>query len=125
MATTLNFPKLLLLLLVATCCVVAQTSSTEWKVSKPGVKEVQVPFAFIKPSATIKVGRTADWVLVTGDAVWVASTKPYAVRRDPATNRIVVGRGSDSLRYGHNSIWLTDYYRGLLWQIAADEVLNH
>src|SRR5712692_7594289 len=90
MATTLNVPKLLLLLLAATCCVVAQNSSTEWNVSKPGVREVQVPFASVKPSATIKVGRTADWVLVTNDAVWVASTKPYAVHRiDPTSNRIV------------------------------------
>jgi hypothetical protein len=47
---------------------------------KPGVKGVQVPFASLKPSATLKIGRTADWVLVTEDAVWVAGTKPYSVR---------------------------------------------
>src|SRR5262244_643118 len=57
---------------------------------KPGVKEVQVPFSSLKPSATIKIGRTADWVLVTEDAVWVATTKPYAIKRiAPATNKIV------------------------------------
>jgi hypothetical protein len=29
-------------------------------VPRPGVKELQVPFALLKPSATIKVGGTAD-----------------------------------------------------------------
>jgi len=34
----------------------------------------------------LEIGGTADWVLITRDAVWVASTKPYAVLRiDPAT----------------------------------------
>jgi hypothetical protein len=36
---------------------------------KPGVREVQVPFSSLNPVATIKVGRTADWVLVTENAV--------------------------------------------------------
>jgi hypothetical protein len=29
--------------------------------------DVQVPFALLKPSATFKIGKTADWVLVTDD----------------------------------------------------------
>jgi streptogramin lyase len=76
------------------------------------VKEVQVPFASIKPSATIKIGGTADWVLVTDDAVWVASTKPYAVLRiDPATNKIVAtvkvsGEACSGLAFGFGSIWV-------------------
>jgi hypothetical protein len=65
-------------------------SALESNPPRPGVKEVQVPFASLKPSATIKIGGTADWVLITDDAIWVASTNPYAVHRiDPATNRIV------------------------------------
>ena len=57
---------------------------------KPGVKEVQVSFASSKVSATIEIGGTADWALVTDDAVWVASTEPYAVLRiDPSTNKIL------------------------------------
>jgi len=104
---------ILLLLLIATCGTVpAQNSSTEWKVPKPGIKEVQVPFASIRPSATIKVGGTADWVLITDDAVWVASTKPYAVLRiDPATNKIVAtvkvfGEACSGLASGFGSIWV-------------------
>jgi virginiamycin B lyase len=92
--------------------VAAQSSATERNVPKPGIKEVQVPFASLTPSATIKIGGTADWVLITDDAVWVASTKPYAVQRiDPATNRIVAtvgvaGEACSGLAYGFGSIWV-------------------
>jgi virginiamycin B lyase len=92
--------------------VAAQSSATEWNVPKPGIKEVQVPFASLTPSATIKIGGTADWVLLTDDAVWVASTKPYAVQRiDRATNRIVAsvrvpGEACSGLAYGFGSIWV-------------------
>ena len=107
-----SVPKLIVLLLAASGTVSAQTSSVERKVPKPGIKEVQVPFASIKPSATIKIGGTADWVLVTDDAVWVASTNPYAVLRiDPATNRItarvkVPGEACSGLASGFGSIWV-------------------
>jgi hypothetical protein len=82
--------KVALALTVATTLAVAQTASSERHVPKPGVKEVQVSFASLKQSATIKIGGTADWVLVTDDAVWVARPKPYAVLRiDPVTDKIV------------------------------------
>lgn len=60
----------------------------------------------------MKIGGTADWVLVTGNAVWVASTRPYdIVRIDPATNKIVARvRISDNacsgLAFGFNSVWV-------------------
>jgi YVTN family beta-propeller protein len=100
-------------LLIATCGTVsAQNAKVEWNLRKPGVKEVQVPFASIKPTATLKVGGTADWVLVTDNAVWVASTKPNAVLRiDPATNKIVAtvkvsGEACSGLATGFGSIWV-------------------
>jgi virginiamycin B lyase len=104
--------KILLVVLAACYVAAAQTSATESNVPRPGVKEVQVPFVSLKPSATIKVGGTADWVLITDDAVWVASTKLYAVHRiDPATNRIVAtvrvdGEACSGLAYGFGSIWV-------------------
>lgn len=111
--TFLGMLRLLLLLLMAGCeTVQAQNSSAESNVPKPGVKGVQATFASLKPSATIKVGGTADWVLITDDAVWVASTKPYAVHRiDPATNRIVAtvlvsGEACSGLASGFGSIWV-------------------
>jgi virginiamycin B lyase len=42
------------------------------------------------PAATLALGKTADWVAVTPDAVWVGSTGPFAVHRiDPKTNRVI------------------------------------
>jgi DNA-binding beta-propeller fold protein YncE len=101
----------LIILAASSLDTLAQATISEWKLSKPGVKEVQRPFDSLKPSATIKVGGTADWVLVTDDAVWVASTKPHAVIRiDPTTNHIVAsvkvsGEVCSGLAYGFHSIW--------------------
>ena len=81
------------------------------KIVKPGVKGVQVPFASLKPSATLKIGR-ADWVLVTNDAVWVAGTEPYSVQGvDPSTDRIVAkvalpGEACSGLAFGFGSVWV-------------------
>lgn len=106
--------KLKLLLVALTACqsVPAQTSGTEWKIPKPGVKEVQVPFASLMPTATFKVGRTADWVLVTDDGVWVATTRPNSVQRiDPTTNKVVskvslTGEACSGLAMGFGSVWV-------------------
>src|SRR6202049_1889314 len=106
-------PRSLLLLLIATCGTVsAQNAGAEWNVPRDGIKEFQVLFSSIKPTATLKVGGTADWVLVTDNAVWVASTKPYAVLRiDPTTNTIVAtvkvsGDACSGLASGFGSIWV-------------------
>lgn len=80
--------------------------------SKPGVTDVQIPFASLKPSATFKIGETADWVLVTDDAVWVTGTKPYSVQRiDPAMNKVVAkvslsGEACSGLAFGFGSVWV-------------------
>lgn len=98
-----------LLVLLATSGAIATQSAS---ISKPGVKSVQVPFTSLKPSATLKIGGAADWVLVTGDAVWVAGTKPYSVQRiNPMTNRIVAkvalpGEACSGLAFGFGSIWV-------------------
>lgn len=88
------------------------TSAQSAKILKPGVKSVQVPFSSLKPSATFKIGRTADWVLVTNDAVWVVGTKPYSVQHiDPITNRIVAkvalpSEACSGLAFGFGSVWV-------------------
>lgn len=103
---------LLLFLLVSTGSGLAQPAAAPGKVPRPGVKSVQVPYSSLKPSATIKVGGTADWVLIGESAVWVASTNPFAVVRiDPATNRIVArvpmpGEACSGLAFGFGSIWV-------------------
>jgi virginiamycin B lyase len=108
----LNARNLFLLLMASCGPAMAQSPGAEWNEPKPGVKEVQAPFASLRPSATIKIGATADWVLVTDKAVWVASTKPYAVHGiDPATNRVVAairvsGEACSGLTSGFGSIWV-------------------
>jgi virginiamycin B lyase len=98
-----------LLFLLATSVAIAAQSANAMK---PGVKDVQVPFASLKPSATIKIGKTADWVIVTNDAVWVAGTKPYSVQRiDPSTDRVVAkvalpGEACSGLAFGFGSVWI-------------------
>lgn len=90
----------------------AQTSGPSPNVQRPGVKEVQVPFASLKSVATFKVGKTADWVLATDDAVWVATTKPNTVQRiDPASNKVVStislpGEACSGLAIGFGSLWV-------------------
>jgi streptogramin lyase len=66
----------------------------------------------LTPAATIHVGKTADWVAITADAVWVGSTGPYAVHRiDPKTNKRVAsvplpGEPCAGLATGFGSLWV-------------------
>jgi streptogramin lyase len=64
------------------------------------------------PAATIHVGKSADWVAVTEDAVWVGSTGPNAVSQiDPRTNMLVAtvhvpGEPCAGLAVGHGGLWV-------------------
>ena len=66
----------------------------------------------LKPAATIRVGKTADWVAITADAVWVGTTGPFAVHRiDPKTNKRVAtvrlrGEPCGGLASGFGSLWI-------------------
>ncbi len=66
----------------------------------------------MKPSATFKIGGSADWVLLGKETVWVASSKPYSVKRiDPATNKIVAtvdlpGEACAGLELAFDSLWV-------------------
>jgi virginiamycin B lyase len=66
----------------------------------------------LHPVATVKIGKTADWVVATPDAVWVGSTKPNAVHRiDPRTNTEaatvhVPGAPCAGLVTGFGSLWV-------------------
>ena len=108
MQFTQFLPKLLLLLLAGKGAIAAQTANAP----KSGVRGVQVPLTPLRPSATFKIGSTADWVLVTDDAVWVSGTKPYSVQHiDPGTNRIIArvtlpGEACSGLAFGFGSVWV-------------------
>jgi virginiamycin B lyase len=64
------------------------------------------------PTATLALGKIADWVAVTKDAVWVGSSGPFAVHRiDPKTNRVVAevalaGAPCAGLAVGFGSLWV-------------------
>ncbi len=90
----------------------AQTPATPPKPLKPGVREVQTPFANLKPLATFKVGEAADWVLITADSVWVAGAKPDSIERiDPSSNKVVAkialpGEACSGLEFAFGSLWV-------------------
>lgn len=80
--------------------------------AKPGVPAVQRPMTELGPSPVIPIAKTADWVAITSDAVWVAGANPDVVRGiNPATNRIVTsvslpGEPCAGLSTGFGSIWV-------------------
>jgi virginiamycin B lyase len=90
----------------------AQSSGANLKNAPPEVREVQVPFATLKPEAVFKIGENADWVQITDDAVWVASSKPASVHRiDPDTDREVAviplpGIRCAGIAFGFESLWV-------------------
>jgi YVTN family beta-propeller protein len=72
----------------------------------------QRPIDELKPTAIVHLGKTADWVAITPDAVWVGSTGPDAVSRiDPHTNAVTAtvtlsGEPCAGLATGFGSVWV-------------------
>jgi streptogramin lyase len=70
------------------------------------------PIEELVPIATIHIAKTADWVAITEDSVWVGSTGPNAVNQiDPRTNTLVAtvhvpGEPCAGLAVGHGSLWV-------------------
>lgn len=66
----------------------------------------------LTPAATIRVGKTADWVAIGDHAVWVGSTGPNAVSEiDPRTNTLIAtvplpGNPCAGLAIGHGGLWV-------------------
>jgi virginiamycin B lyase len=108
----LTLLRLFRVLLLTACIFLTMPPMSGQSVQRPKIRDVQIPFASLQPSETFRIGRTADWVLVTGDAVWVAGTKPYSVQRiNPRTDRIVANlllseEACSGLEFGFESIWV-------------------
>ena len=72
----------------------------------------QRPIGELKPMVTLRIGKTADWVAVTPDAVWVGATGPNAVHKvDPRSNTEVAsvalpGEPCAGLVTGFGSLWV-------------------
>jgi streptogramin lyase len=70
------------------------------------------PIGELVPQAILHLGKTADWVVVTPDAVWVGSTGPNAVHRiDPVHNKIaatvrLAGEPCAGMTAGFDSLWI-------------------
>ena len=70
------------------------------------------PMSELKPQAVLHLGKTADWVAITPDAVWVGSTEPNAAHRiDPRTNAVVAtvaldGEPCAGLAVELDSLWV-------------------
>lgn len=68
--------------------------------------------AELTPTATIYLGKTADWVAITPEAVWVGTTGPNAVQKiDPRTNTLVAtvllpGNPCAGLAAGFGALWV-------------------
>jgi virginiamycin B lyase len=77
----------------------------------------------MKLTATIRAGIPGEGgdVCYGDDAVWPSVMDVPLTRIDPRTNKVTrqwVGKGGDAVRFGHGSIWLTDYHAGLLHRFA-------
>jgi virginiamycin B lyase len=108
---TMNL-RLLLVVLMTSKALQAQTPATDWNIARPGVKEVQTPIASLKIAAKFKVGRHPDWLLISGDAVWFATSKPNTLQRiDALTNKVISklslpGEACSGLVFGFDSVWV-------------------
>jgi len=77
--------------------------------------------------ATIRVGipGTGGDIGYGADSVWLTVFDVPLTRIDAATNKVVrqwIGKGGDSLRVGFDSLWITDYKKGLVSRIPTQQV---
>jgi YVTN family beta-propeller protein len=59
------------------------------------------------------------------DSVWATMMQVPITRIDPQKNAVArqwFGKGGDSIRVGHGSVWLTDLFHGVVWRIDADQL---
>ena len=82
-----------------------------------------------KVTATITAGIPGSGGDIAWGAgfIWATLLNVPLIAIDPTTNKVVrqwIGPGGDSLRFGHDSIWLTDYKQGTLSRIAYRETLK-
>jgi virginiamycin B lyase len=104
--------RLLVVVLLTCNALQAQTPATDWNIARPGVKEVQVPVASLRIAAKFRVGRHPDWILISGDTVWFATSNPNTLQRiDALTNTVVSklilpGEACSGLVFGFDSVWV-------------------
>ena len=75
--------------------------------------------------ATISLGIPGPGgdICYSADSVWASVFGVPLSQIDVKTNKLLrqwVGQGGDSLRFGQDSLWLTDSHHGLVWRIPKD-----
>jgi streptogramin lyase len=75
-----------------------------------------------KTVATIEVGVPGGGgdISAGGGSVWVTSFEVPISRIDPETNKVThqfAGPGGDAIRFGHNSVWLSNLREQNIWRI--------
>jgi virginiamycin B lyase len=80
-----------------------------------------------KVIATIQVGipGVGGDIGYGAESVWPTIFDVPLTRIDMKTNTVVkqwIGSGGDSLRVGFDSLWITDYQRGLLVRFRLEEL---
>ena len=75
-------------------------------------KDIRHSISELTPIARIHLGKTADWVAITNDAVWVGTTGPNGVAQiDPRTNTLTAtvplpGDPCAGLAVGFGGLWV-------------------
>ena len=94
---------------------------------RPGVTTASArrSMANVHPDATFAVEGEPDWMAVTDDAVWVASSNVnHVVRLDPATNRpsliVIIDKPCSGLASGFGAIWVPSCAADALIRVDAE-----
>ena len=103
--------------------------SSIWTLNQADGTVTRVDEKSRKVLARIQVGipGTGGDIGYGADSVWLSVFDVPLTRVEAATNRVVkqwIGKGGDSLRFGFDSLWITDYKKGLLSRIAIQEALT-
>jgi len=98
-------------------------SGSIWTLNQGDGTVTRVDSGSKRVTATITLGTPGHGGDIAWGAgfVWTTVAGVPLTVIDAKTNRVLrqwVGPGGDSLRFGHDSVWLTDYKRGTLLRIA-------
>ena len=59
--------------------------------------------------------------------IWTTMTGTPLTAIDPTTRGVVrqwVGPGGDSLAFGHNAVWLTDFHKGTIARLRIEDAIG-
>jgi virginiamycin B lyase len=107
----------------------AAQAGSVWTLNQGDGTVSRVDASTRKLVATIQAGLPGEGgdIACGAGSVWASLFELPLTRIDPATNKVIrqwKGPGGDSLRFGHNAIWLTDYHAGTLGRYPLGELLK-